>query len=168
MDAGKGKNVPWNKCTENDSPLFSYTSGTTGDSKGVKLTHKNLLASSVTIQPYVVMNTEQSFISYLPYPHSFEQCLTYYSVIQGSRIGYYQGDPLKLMEDCAALQPTLFPSVPRLYNRIYGKIRDGINAATGCKGWIAKTALASKLATVRDTGAVSHGCYDQLVFKKIA
>jgi long-subunit acyl-CoA synthetase (AMP-forming) len=32
----------FNKCTENDCPIFSYTSGTTGDSKGVKLTHRNL------------------------------------------------------------------------------------------------------------------------------
>ena len=38
--------LPWNKCTENDFPIFSYTSGTTGDSKGVKLTHKNILSSA--------------------------------------------------------------------------------------------------------------------------
>ena len=44
IDAGILSQEPFDKCTENDYPLFSYTSGTTGDSKGVMLTHKNLLA----------------------------------------------------------------------------------------------------------------------------
>ena len=46
IEAGKVQSKPWNKCTENDCPIFSYTSGTTGDSKGVKLSHKNILSSS--------------------------------------------------------------------------------------------------------------------------
>jgi len=46
IEAGKESHLPWNKCTENDCPIFSYTSGTTGDSKGVKLTHKNILYSA--------------------------------------------------------------------------------------------------------------------------
>jgi long-chain acyl-CoA synthetase len=41
----------------------------------------------------------------------------------GMRCGFYGGDPLKLVtEDLPALKPTFFPSVPRIYNRIYGKI----------------------------------------------
>lgn len=64
--------VPWNKCTEDDCPIFSYTSGTTGDSKGVKLTHKNILASAYTIIRYAELTREEANISYLPYPHSFE------------------------------------------------------------------------------------------------
>lgn len=51
-------------------------------------------------------------------------------------MGYYQGSPLKLVEDCLVLQPTLFPSVPRLYNKIYGRIKGQFDAATGCKRWL--------------------------------
>ena len=53
------------------------------------------------------------------------------------KIGYYSGDPLKLTEDCAILKPALFPSVPRLYNRIYTKINERLGGLTGCKGWLA-------------------------------
>lgn len=59
-------------------------------------------------------------------------------------MGYYQGDPLKLVEDCAVLQPTIFPSVPRLYNKIYNKIKINMDAATGCKKWLIDSAIASK------------------------
>jgi len=44
------------------------------------------------------------------------------SLVTGNKIGYYGGDHLKLLDDLAALKPTLFPSVPRLFNRIYDKI----------------------------------------------
>jgi len=106
-----------------DTYMFSYTSGTTGDSKGVKLTHKNIISSVDYVIPKFTTTGDNCVISYLPLPHSFEQCMLGYALISGAKIGYYQGNPLKLVEDCAALQPTVFPSVPRLYNRIYASIQ---------------------------------------------
>lgn len=77
---------------------------------------------------------EDIYISYLPAAHSFEQALQAIALVTGMRGGFYGGDPLKLVaEDLPALKPTFFPSVPRIYNRIYGKIQDSFNAATGCK-----------------------------------
>lgn len=66
------------------------------------------------------------------------------TLMVGCRMGYYQGDPLKLVEDCAVLQPTIFPSVPRLYNKIYAKIKVNMDAATGCKKWLIDSGIASK------------------------
>lgn len=50
IEQGESTNgvAAFNKCTETDCPIFSYTSGTTGDSKGVKLTHRNLFQSTQT------------------------------------------------------------------------------------------------------------------------
>ncbi len=104
----------------------------------------------------------------MPYPHSFEQTLTFYGNIAGSKIGYYCGDPAKITDDCALLRPALFPSVPRLFNRIYGKIKERLDGLTGCSGWIAQRGLAAKLAAARNTGAVTDGCYDKLVFRKVS
>ena len=58
----------------------------------------------------------------MPAAHSFEQALFGMSVSTGAKIGFFGGNVLKLTEDIGILQPTLFPSVPRLFNRIYGKI----------------------------------------------
>jgi len=123
---------------------LSYTSGTTGDSKGVKLAHRNIISSIIGMKDYIQFTNNDVFISYLPYPHSFEQALTCTALIFGCSIGYYQGNPLKLTEDCAILQPTLFPSVPRLYNKIYGTIKARMDEATGCKRWLIDSAFASK------------------------
>jgi len=66
------------------------------------------------------------------------------------------------------LRPHLFPSVPRLFNRIYSKVKDGLEGAKGCQGWIARRALADKLFYARRDGAFTHGCWDKLVFRKTA
>lgn len=106
-------------------------------------------------------------LSYLPYPHSFEQVLTTFAILSGARIGYYQGDPLKLTEDAALLKPVIFSSVPRLYNRIYSKIKDRFDSLTGCAGWLAKQGLQTKLQALRANSTYTNGCYDLLIFKKI-
>lgn len=83
------------------------------------------------------------------------------------RIGYYSGDPARLTADCAKLCPAIFPSVPRLYNKVYAKISSSMTSATGIKGWLVKKALAAKSANLQASGTFTHGCYDKLVFKKV-
>lgn len=75
---------------------------------------------------------------------------------------------LKLTEDMQILKPTFFPSVPRLYNRIYGKIQDSIKAATGMKGWLINSAINSKMYYHKNGQGLTHKVYDSLVFKKMA
>ena len=141
MDAAEHR---FRETKPDDVYILSYTSGTTGDSKGVKLAHRNIMASMIGMAEYLNFRNDDVLISYLPYPHSFEQALTCTALIWGNSIGYYQGNPLKLTEDCAVLQPTLFPSVPRLYNKIYSTIKARMDEATGCKRWLINSAFASK------------------------
>ena len=68
-------------------------------------------------------------ISYLPLAHVYEQGMAAGHLIYGAKIGFYGGDVLKLTEDMRILQPTIFPSVPRLYNKIYAKISEGVKQA---------------------------------------
>lgn len=86
----------------------------------------------------------------------------------GVRCGYFGGDVLKLIkEDLPMLKPTFFPSVPRVYNRIFGQVKAKFNALTGCKKWLADKAVATKLANLAATGNVHHGCYDAILFKAV-
>ena len=109
--------------TKDDIYIFSYTSGTTGDSKGVKLSHNNVLTNARCSIPRFQMVPGECLISYLPYTHSFEQMLFGFYMMQQLRIGFYSGDPTRMAEDCSILRPHFFPSVPRLYNKIYSRIK---------------------------------------------
>lgn len=88
-------------------------------------------------------------------------------LISGMKCGFYAGNTLKLTEDIGLLAPTLFPSVPRLYNKIYGKIKDGMNAATGIKAWLVKKAVNSKMTDLKNGKGFKHAFYDKIVFKKM-
>jgi long-chain acyl-CoA synthetase len=107
--------------------MFCYTSGTTGDPKAAMLSHGNLVSVSAAANLMDVnCNETDSVISYLPLAHSFEKCVFCFTSANGCKYGFYSGDPLKLFDDLQVLKPTLFPSVPRLFNRIYDKIQAGV------------------------------------------
>jgi len=111
--------------------MFCYTSGTTGDPKGAKMTHKGFVATqSISEYAGLNLNENDTSISYLPYAHIFEQANFVFSISRGYSHGYYSGDPLKLVEDIQTLKPTFFITVPRILNRVYGKIMEGVATKT--------------------------------------
>ena len=76
------------------------------------------------------LDHNDSYLSYLPLAHVFEQLLFAMSTIYGIQCGFFGGDALKMVaEDMPALKPTFFVSVPRVFNRIFGVIQDKLNAA---------------------------------------
>lgn len=106
------------------------------------LTHKNILsvshsyhyAASAYPGAYKI-SKEDSHISYLPLAHVFERAVFNLLIGVGGRVGFYQGDTLKLLEDVAELCPTIFVSVPRLFNRIFDKVWANVKT----KGGLAET-----------------------------
>ena len=92
-----------------------------------------------------VLREGDAIISYLPYPHAFEQALLTMSMLLGLKVGYYCGNPMKLFEDCSILKPALFPSVPRVYNKIYAILQAKFSTITGCKRWLFDRGMSAKL-----------------------
>jgi long-chain acyl-CoA synthetase len=111
--------------------MFCYTSGTTGDPKGAKMTHRGFVGIQSLVE-YIGLNLVETdtSISYLPYAHIFEQACFVFSLARGFSHGYYSGDPLKLVEDIQTLKPTFFATVPRILNRVHGKIMEGVTTRT--------------------------------------
>ncbi|KAJ3207226.1 Long chain acyl-CoA synthetase 7 peroxisomal [Entophlyctis luteolus] len=92
-------------------------------------------------------------------------CLTY----AGASIGFYQGDTQKLFDDIRELSPTIFPGVPRLYNRMYDKLCASLEARM-TNIWFARlfsTAYEAKLSNLRTIGCVAHSFWDYVVFSGI-
>ncbi|ETP40492.1 hypothetical protein F442_12178 [Phytophthora nicotianae P10297] len=157
---------------EADPPLpddlctICYTSGTTGNPKGVMLTHSNMIASILCSIEITPLNESDVHLSFLPLAHCFERNVQAHIIAKGGCIGYYQGDVTKLLDDMAELRPTVFPSVPRLMNRIHDKITQGIAAAGGVKKLLFDQAYAAKKEYLAQ-GYYTHAFWDRLVFDKL-
>ena len=111
-----------------------YTSGTTGRPKGVMLSHNNILSNAAAACTAVLTTgPDDILLSFLPLSHTFERTCGYYlTVMTGSTNAYSRGIPV-LGEDLQAIRPTILISVPRIYERVYGRIRDALNAGSPLK-----------------------------------
>ncbi|SFM52984.1 long-chain acyl-CoA synthetase [Ectothiorhodospira mobilis] len=105
-----------------------YTSGTTGRSKGVMLTHQNILQNAYAAQQCAPMGPDDLFLSFLPLSHTLERtggC--YMPMMVGAQVAFarsVQG----LSEDLQNLRPTVLISVPRIYELIYGRVITGLES----------------------------------------
>jgi len=152
-----------------DIQMFCYTSGTTGDPKAAMLSHGNLMSAALATLEVggIDFGDEDVLISYLPLAHSFEKVLFTSALISSIAVGYYSGDPLKLLDDLKELKPTLFPSVPRLFNRIYDKITQGLKEKSAIQQALFNRAVRRKLHYLETGGYYTHSIWDPIIFNKI-
>ncbi|PSR85930.1 Long chain acyl-CoA synthetase, partial [Actinidia chinensis var. chinensis] len=101
-----------------------YTSGTSGDPKGVILTHENIATNISGMDLFMEhfedkMTVDDVYISFLPLAHIFDRAIEEYFFHKGASIGYYHGDINALRDDLMELKPTFLAGVPRVFERIH-------------------------------------------------
>jgi long-chain acyl-CoA synthetase len=148
-----------------------YTSGTTGTPKGAMITHLNMVSIVSSMLLYLkksplIKEGDERYLSYLPLAHMFERISQAVIVALCGQIGFYQGDIKKLVDDMKELKPTIFCTVPRLLNRIYSKINDGIERASPLKKTIFKWAYTNKQKEI-ERGIVRKNSIYDFAFKQI-
>ena len=103
-----------------------YTSGTTGRPKGVMLTHGNMLWNAYLASQCVNFGPHEVFLSFLPLSHTLERTGGYYlPMLVGAEVAYARSIA-QLAQDLQSIRPTVMISVPRIYERVYGRIKDGL------------------------------------------
>ncbi|XP_031276603.1 long chain acyl-CoA synthetase 6, peroxisomal-like [Pistacia vera] len=157
---------PFSSPNPDDVATICYTSGTTGMPKGAVLTHGNLIANVAGGTISTKFSPSDVYISYLPLAHIYERANQVMTVYFGVSVGFYQGDNMKLMDDLAALRPTIFCSVPRLYNRIYAGITNAVKTSGVLKERLFNAAYNSKKQALL-SGKNPSPMWDKLVFNKI-
>jgi long-chain acyl-CoA synthetase len=123
----------WSAVRPEDVCTFIYTSGTTGPPKGCVISHGNYRAMLDMVEQTSVVESEDVSYLYLPLAHSFALLIQLGSFDLGATIAYWEGDPLKILPNLAELKPTYFPSVPRIFEKIYTAATSGMEKAGGLK-----------------------------------
>lgn len=153
-----------------------YTSGTTGPPKGVILTQKNIIFEITSLMTRYDYVYEEETISFLPLSHIAEQVMTIYvGIIAASTVSFAQSlETVK--DDLLEVRPTLFFSVPRLYEKVHSSILDNVAAASSLKRSLFNWAMAvgEKVRLYRNSqsavpffAGLQWKIANQLVFSKL-
>lgn len=152
-----------------DLGIICFTSGTTGNPKGAMITHENVISNSAAflrcVEHTFEPTPEDVTISYLPLAHMFERIVQFVVYTCGAKVGFFQGDIRLLADDMKTLQPTVFPVVPRLLNRIYDKVQN--EAKTPFKKFLLNLAITSKFNEVKRGVIRRNSVWDKIIFSRI-
>lgn len=128
-----------------DLATIIYTSGTTGEPKGVMLTHSNLVSNLIDCGEHFVYYETDTALSVLPLSHVLERLAMYMYIHNGMRV-FYAESMEKLGENFREVNPTIFIGVPRLFEKIYQRIKEkaaaGGKAKAGLLAWSVRTGKA--------------------------
>ncbi|KAH7830607.1 putative long-chain acyl-CoA synthetase 7 [Monocercomonoides exilis] len=125
-----------------DAEIFSediytivYTSGTSGDPKGVVLSNENICSGYMMMGSKVAPDFEKGkLLSYLPLAHVFDRTIEYAHLEKGACVGYFHGEMTQLVSDMKVFRPNTLTGVPRSLTKMYEAITNNINKLA----WIKK------------------------------
>ncbi len=150
-----------------DLASIIYTSGSTGTPKGVELTHDNLVTQiKATALRFPLDKNSDKVLSFLPLAHIFERMVMMFYITQGVSI-YFTDDIKNLGNLLKETRPTLMTVVPRMLEKVFVKIKDGVENSSFAKKIIAKKAL--KKALTKDVETKNNFVdkfFDLIIYKK--
>ncbi|MEM8932935.1 MAG: AMP-binding protein, partial [Acidobacteriota bacterium] len=124
-----------------DTATFIYTSGTTGRPKAVMLSHSNLVETGRIGQAIHDLGAGDSILSYLPLAHVAEQMMTVHMPAFAGYTVYYAEAPERLLDYLLELQPSIFFSVPRVWEKFHSGISERLRRASGWRRLLANWAM---------------------------
>ena len=153
VDAARWEQL-YSAVTPADICTFIYTSGTTGPPKGCIISHGNYRAMLDMVNETSVIEKEDVTYLYLPLAHSFALLIQLGSFDLGATLADWERDPLKILPNLAELKPTYFPSVPRIFEKIYTTATSAMEKEGGLKKAIFEWAIkvGAKMREVERSG----------------
>ena len=172
--SGDSEDLFWQRAkdiSEDDLLTLIYTSGTTGKPKGVTLTHRNLVQNVLPSSERATVGPDDLGLEFLPLCHVFERMIGYLymyrAVTKAYCSVYHVGDLL------TTIKPTVFASVPRIYEKVYDKVMDKVSTAPAIRralfNWAigeGRKAYPGRLSG-RETSGLGYKLADKIVLSKV-
>jgi long-chain acyl-CoA synthetase len=158
-----------------DLATLIYTSGTTGEPKGAMLLQSNFVSNVLACGDLLPLPPTTVALSFLPLSHVLERMAEYLYYHFGATIAYAESID-KLKDNLGEVNPHMFAAVPRVYEKVYGRVMDNVSKAPAARQklfWkavdVGKQALAlrAEKKTPDLLLALQHFVFDRLVFSKI-
>lgn len=130
----------WRAASDDDLCNILYTSGTTGDSKGVQLTYGQYAAALIANDKCVPVTDKDRVINFLPFTHVFERGWSYLCLSEGAEL-IINTDPREIQESMKQTHPTCMSAVPRFWEKVYQAVKDKIDRSTPMQQKIFRHAL---------------------------
>lgn len=130
----------WRAASDDDLCNILYTSGTTGDSKGVQLTYGQYAAALVANDKCVPVTDKDRVINFLPFTHVFERGWSYLCLSEGAEL-IINTDPREIQDSMKQTHPTCMSAVPRFWEKVYQAVKDRIDRSTPMQQKIFRHAL---------------------------
>ena len=108
-----------NAVTKDDICITIYTSGTTGPPKGCLISHGNYRDVTSMTESMGVLEEDEVVYLFLPLAHAFAKLIQFITLDLGGTLAYWEKDPQKIIPNLMETKPTYFPSVPRMFEKIY-------------------------------------------------
>jgi long-chain acyl-CoA synthetase len=121
------------QATPGELATLIYTSGTTGDPKGVMLSHGNIASNVVTSLDILPISERDECLSLLPLSHIFERMAGHYVMLAAGVVINYAESLDLVLQNMVEVRPTVCCAVPRLYEKIYARILEAVNAGPALK-----------------------------------
>jgi long-chain acyl-CoA synthetase len=159
-----------------DICTFIYTSGTTGPPKGCVISHGNYRAMLDMVHSVNVLGDDEITYLFLPLAHSFALLIQFGTFDLGATLAYWERDPLKILPNLSEVKPTYFPSVPRIFEKIYTAATAAVEKEGGLKKSVFDWAIGvgKKVRRLEREGrspgpllALQHRIADKQVLSKI-
>lgn len=158
------QNIPLSLPQADDLGLIMYTSGTTGDPKGVLIKHSQLTTANGALRKAFLLGSDTVHLSYLPLAHIFECAAETYVWACGGTICFSQGDIRMLTEDLKAVEPTMMCGVPRVYSRMYQSVMSAVAEKSCFVQWFFNKAYNYQREQANAGLPLDEG-YDNKIFK---
>ena len=123
------------KLKRNMPACIIYTSGTSGNPKGVVLSHGGILANcegALDLLDPLIKKKDPIFLTWLPLSHSYEHAVQFIQILTGAKV-FYAESLEKLLSNMSLAKPTIMTAVPRFYQNLYNKINSNFNKQIGFK-----------------------------------